>query len=122
MNQTTILELKDLVFFARHGVLPEEAKLGQRFNVDVTLRLVDDLGFEEDSTEATVNYAEVYEVVKNIFTGFRFNLIERAGEAICGEILDQFEKVSAVTVKVKKPSVPVDCICEYFSAEVTRCR
>ncbi len=121
MNRTT-LELKDLAFFARHGALAEEAKLGQRFKLDLVLRLVDGLDFEDDRTEQTVNYAEVYEVVKEIFTGFRFNLLERAGEVIAIEILERFDKVSEVTVKVKKPSVPVDCICEYFSAEITRCR
>lgn len=122
MKQTTTIELKDLEFFARHGALPEEAKLGQRFKLDVVLRLVDGLEFEDDRTEGTVNYAEVYEVVKEVFTGFRFNLIERAAEVICTEVLERFDKVVEITVKVKKPSVPVDCICEYFAAEVNRCR
>ena len=122
MKQKTQIELKDLAFFARHGALPEEAKLGQRFKIDVLLFLVDDLEFKDDSTDCTVNYAEVYEVVKDSFTGFRFNLIERAGEVIAEEVLERFDKVVEVRVTVKKPSVPVDCICEYFSAEVTRCR
>lgn len=122
MKQTTSLELKDLVFFARHGALAEEAKLGQRFKLDVRLKLTDDLSYEDDRIEDAVNYADVYEVVKEIFTGFRFNLIERTAEVIAAEILDRFEKVVEVTVNVKKPSVPVDCICEYFAAEVTRCR
>jgi len=120
--QKTTIELKGLALFARHGALAEEAKLGQRFVLDVVLNLQDDLDFEEDTTAQTVNYAEVYEVVKELFLGFRFNLIERAAEAIATEILERFERVVEVTVKVKKPSVPVDCICEYFSAEVTRCR
>ncbi|MGJ8641535.1 MAG: dihydroneopterin aldolase [Opitutaceae bacterium] len=122
MKQSTKIELKDLAFFARHGALSEEAKLGQRFKLDVVLRLQDELEFEDDSTDETVNYVEVYEAVKEVFTGFRFNLIERAAEVIASEILDRFDRVVEVTVKVKKPSVPVDCICEYFSVEVTRCR
>lgn len=121
MNKTKI-ELKDLAFFARHGVLTEEARLGQRFKIDVLLTLVDGLEFEEDTPGQTVNYVEVYEAVKEIFTGFRFNLIERAAEVIATEILERFDKAVEVTVKVKKPAVPVDCICEYFAAEVTRCR
>jgi dihydroneopterin aldolase len=121
MNQTTI-ELKDLDFYAYHGVLEEEAKLGQRFKVDVILRLVDGLEFAEDSPECTVNYVEVFAVVKESFIGKRYNLIERAAEAIAIAILDRFNKVAEVAVKVKKPAVPVDCICDHFAAEVTRCR
>ena len=121
MNKTTI-ELKDLAFYAYHGVLAEEARMGQRFKVDVSLRLVDGLEFGEDSPECTVNYAEVYQAVKETFEAQRYNLLESAAEAMAVAILERFEKVSEATVKVKKPSVPVDCICEYFSVEVTRCR
>ena len=121
MNKTTI-ELKDLAFYAYHGVLEDEAKLGQRFKVDVNLRLVDGLEFAADDPECTVNYVDVYEVVKMSFVGKRYNLIESVAEAISVAVLDRFEKVADVTVKVKKPAVPVDCICEYFSVEVMRCR
>lgn len=121
MNKTKI-ELKDLAFYAYHGVLEEEAKLGQRFTIDVTLQLVDGLEFSSDMTDCTVNYVEVHDVVKSTFTGSRFNLIEAAAEAIAKNVLESFDKVQEVAVKVKKPSVPVDCICEYFAAEVTRCR
>jgi len=121
MNKTKI-ELKDLALYAHHGVLEEEAKLGQRFKVDVRLRLIDGLKFTADSPECTVNYVDVYAAVQESFEAKRYNLIESAAEAIAISILERFKKVVEVSVKVKKPSVPVDCVCEYFSAEVTRCR
>ena len=121
MNKTKI-ELKNLVFFAHHGVLIDEAKLGQRFNVDVLLTLEDGLEFKADTTEQTVNYTDVYAVVKATVEGNRFNLIERLAEVVCSEILRQFDKVIEVTVQVRKPSVPIDCACDYFAAEVTQCR
>ena len=121
MNKTKI-EFKNLAFFARHGVLAEEAKLGQRFKVDVVLRLVDGLEFADDVPQQTVNYVDVYALVKQLFEGERFNLIERCAEVIASAILARFDKVVEVSVNVKKPAVPVDCICDYFAAEVTRCR
>lgn len=121
MNKTKI-ELKDLAFYAHHGVLEEEGKLGQRFKIDVSLHLIDGLKFAADKPECTVNYVDVYDAVKESFEGKRYNLIESAAEAIAIVLLERFKKAVEVTVKVKKPSVPVDCICEYFSAEVTRCR
>ena len=119
---TTKIELKNLAFFARHGLMKEEATLGQRFRVDVVVRLVDNLPLESDAPEATINYVELYDVVKEIFEGTRFNFIESCADTIARELLKRFEKAVEVTVKVKKPSVPVDCICDYFAAEVTRCR
>lgn len=120
--QSTKIELKELVFFAQHGVLAEEAALGQRFRVDVVASLDPSLDLTQDRPESTVNYVELFETVQAIFTEQRFNLIESAADAMAGAILEQFPKVQSVTVKVKKPSVPVDCICDYFAAEVTRCR
>ena len=75
MNKTKI-ELKNLVFYAYHGVLEEEAKMGQRFKIDVQLTLEDGLEFAKDTPEQTVNYVEVYAVVKKIVENVRFNLIE----------------------------------------------
>lgn len=121
MHKTKI-ELKNLAFFARHGLLKEEETLGQRFRVDVVVELDPKLDLKADSVEETVNYVELYESVKAVFQGQRFNFIESAADAIAREILEQYEKAIEVTVCVKKPSVPVDCICDYFAAEVTRCR
>jgi len=120
--QTAKIELKELVFFARHGLLEEEAALGQRFRVDVVAGLDPTLDLAQDSPESTVHYVELFDTVKAVFTERRFNMIEAAADAIASAILERFPKVRSVTVKVKKPSVPVDCVCEYFAAEVTRCR
>ncbi len=120
--QTAKIELKNLVFFARHGLLKEEEALGQRFRVDVTADLIAGLDLSQDSPESTVNYVELFETVQEVFTEKRFNMIEAAADAIAATILERFERVQSVAVKVKKPSVPVDCICDYFAAEVSRCR
>lgn len=120
--QSAKIELKELVFFARHGLLEEEAKLGQRFRIDVIAELDAGLDLSLDTPESTVNYVELYETVQSVFTEQRFNMIEAAADAIGRAALERFEKIVSITVTVKKPSVPVDCVCEYFAAEVTRCR
>ena len=120
--KTAKIILKELVFFARHGLLEEEAKLGQRFRLSAVVELDPSLDLVTDSPEYSVNYVELYETIKKIFTEQRFNMIEAAADAIAVGILERFAKVISVTVEVKKPSVPVDCVCDYFAAEVTRCR
>mgnify|MGYP006234865581 FL=1 len=120
--KTAKIVLKELVFFARHGLLKEEAKLGQRFHINVVVELDSSLDLATDSPESTVNYVELFETIKKIFTEQRFNMIEAAADAIAVGILDHFAKLVSVTVEVKKPSVPVDCVCDYYAAEVTRCR
>ena len=121
MNKTTI-ELNGLVFYAYHGALEAESELGQRFKVDVSLRLADGLDFKEDNTEVSVDYRLVYSTVESVFTESRFQLIERAAEAIASELLSQFKKIIEVRVRVDKPSAPVPCACDSFAVEVVQCR
>jgi dihydroneopterin aldolase len=120
--KTVKIVLKELVFFAQHGLLEEEAKLGQRFRLDVVVELDPSLDISADTPDSTVNYVELYGTIKEIFTEQRFNMIEVAADAIAVGLLKRFAKLVSVTVEVKKPSVPVDCVCDYFAAEVTRCR
>ena len=56
------------------------------------------------------------------FTGTRYHLIERAAVGRVAALLARFDKLAEVSVKVKKPSAPVDCIFEYAAVEVHQCR
>jgi hypothetical protein len=53
-------------FYGRHGVNPEEQTLGQRFEVDVELRLDTRPAALQDDLRLTINYAQVYKAVKRI--------------------------------------------------------
>ncbi len=121
MKKTKII-LKELAFYARHGLTEEEAKLGQRFKVDIIVELNPETTAKKDIPAETVNYVEIYEVVETIFEGERYNLIETCADSIASALIKRFSSIEQATVLVKKPSVPVDCICDYFAAEVTVCR
>ena len=75
-----------------------------------------------DNLEETVSYAEVYQLVKELITETRFNLIEALAENIAAQILLNFEKIQEVTVIIRKPEAPVPGIFDYFSIEIRRKR
>jgi dihydroneopterin aldolase len=104
---TDRIRLNEMVFYGYHGVLPEEQKLGQRFVVDVEIAADLRKAGELDDLSATVNYAEVLDVVKAIVTGPPCLLIEAVAERVAAEILKRFPLAEAVTVTIKKPSVPI---------------
>ena len=64
MGNDTI-RLRNMRFYAYHGLFPEEARLGQRFEVDVDL--MGDFGRagRDDDIEQSINYAEVYKIVED---------------------------------------------------------
>ena len=92
----------------------EEAKLGQRFKIDVVVELNDQVAYETDDAENTVNYVEIYSLVQSIFENQRFNLIEACANAIASKLLEEFSAIESATVTVKKPSVPVEMYLRVF--------
>ncbi|WP_370674889.1 dihydroneopterin aldolase [Pleomorphomonas sp. PLEO] len=111
-----------LAVFARHGVLTEEAAIGQRFFISFDAVVDTRAAGESDDLTKSVSYADMADVAVGIATTRRFNLLEALAEAIAGNILANFPLVEAITVRVDKPSAPVQHVLDNVSVEITRSR
>ena len=58
--------VKDLVVFAYHGVHPEEQRLGQRFEVDLSCAMDLREAAKRDAEGATVSYSSLVDIVQEI--------------------------------------------------------
>lgn len=115
--------LEGMVFFGRHGVLTAERELGQRFVVDLELRLDLQPAGLSDDLGRTVDYGEVYQRAREIVEGEPFNLIESVAERISASILDHQPLVEAVRIKVTKPDVRLeDTVLDGSAVEILRRR
>ncbi len=114
--------LRDLAFFGYHGVFPEEAKLGQRFHVDLVCGL--DLGpaGRTDELERSVSYAEIFETVKAGFEERRFKLIEAVAQHIVDRLFETFEAIRWVQIRIRKPSAPIPMASGEAAIELHRHR
>ena len=111
-----------IAVFAFHGLLPEEARLGQRFYVSLDVRLDLTAAGRSDDVARTVSYADLTEIVTRIATQRRFALIEALAEAIAGEILDRHPLIREIRVRVDKPSAPVPAVIDGVAIEIVRAR
>lgn len=102
------IELKGMDFYGYHGCLPEETKKGQHFLVDLTLQLDLQTAGETDDLEQTVDYALVYDMVKEIVEGETKKLIEAVAEEIATAVLENFPQVQQLGVTVHKPAAPIN--------------
>ena len=114
--------LRDLVFFAHHGILPAESQLGQDFSVTVELELSLATAGRSDRLADTVDYLAVREVVRRVIGGVRRQLLETLAETIAAGILRDFPQVIAVTVEVTKPRPPVEFRLSGISIRIRRDR
>ena len=106
--------------FGHHGALPEEKRLGQRFNVSVDLEIDTRPAAAADDLKLTVNYAEVIRIVEGQLTGPPVYLIETLAQQIAARLLGNFQLVKAVTVEVAKPFAPVAAEFDVISVKIRR--
>lgn len=104
MNYT--ISLQGLRFFAYHGVLPSERRQGQAFYVDLDLECAGPLPTDDDLS-ATVDYAAVYEAVRQVAQSGPYQLIETLAGRIGDEVLARFPQVEALQIAVHKPQAPL---------------
>ena len=114
--------VRDLQLVARHGVLPEEAVLGQRFVLDITAHLDLLAAGTSDDLAASVSYADLITVASERFTGERFALIETAAETVAAALLARFPQIEQVDVEVRKPAAPIDAVFGYVAVAIERRR
>lgn len=114
--------LRQMVFYGYHGVYPEENKLGQKFIVDLDLRL--DLGraARSDDVNDTVNYADIHALVKEIVQGKPVKLIETLAGNIATAVLGTYTSIIEATVSVTKPNPPFDITFDGVTVELRRTR
>ncbi|MCJ2095671.1 dihydroneopterin aldolase [Methylobacterium sp. J-072] len=121
-SQLDRIEVARIAVFGRHGLLPEEAVLGQRFYISLEAGLDLAPAGRSDDVAHTVSYADLTQIAVEIATERRFNLIEALAEAIAAAILDRFAPVETITVRIDKPSAPVPAILDGVSVAITRRR
>ncbi|WP_137135975.1 dihydroneopterin aldolase [Rhizobium sp. FKY42] len=112
MNTYTIT-LKNCAFFARHGAMPEEAVLGQRFFVDAELDVPTNAALTEDDLDATMHYGHAFAVIEEVVTGTRRALIEALAQDVALALCAKFPMIRRAAITVRKPSVPIPGILDY---------
>jgi dihydroneopterin aldolase len=101
------IALTGMVFFATHGVNPEERELGQRFGLDLTLRLDLTAASQSDVLADTVSYSAIYKLVKREMEGEPSRLLEHLAGRIVRLVLSHDDRIRQVRVKVSKLSPPL---------------
>ena len=98
--------LKDMHFFAYHGVLPQEAVVGNEFVVNLSLQVDITQAMQTDDIADTVNYAEIYEAVKAEMQE-RSNLLEHVAGRIAHRLLNDFPTITSVDILLEKLDPPM---------------
>ena len=114
---TVKITLETMKFHAFHGVMEDERIIGGTFLVDI-LYIIETDAIETDRIEDTINYAEIFEIVKAEMQK-PSNLIEHVAGHIIKVVKNNFPQISHITIKISKLNPPVDGEMEKASVSIT---
>ncbi len=111
-KETYEIDICGLRLFAYHGVFPEENRLGQEFKIDLLLRVSRSEGIEEDNLRNVLSYWNVIEMVKELFIGKTFKLLETAAQSIL-DALANYPQIRYAKIKLRKLTPPIPVTVDY---------
>jgi dihydroneopterin aldolase len=119
---TDTIFINGIVIHARHGVMPHETEVGQRFVIDLELFADLSESSRTDRLADTVSYSNVVATATAAFKDANYRLLERAAGAVADAVLLAFPRVNAVKVTVHKPHAPIAAIFNDVGVVLTRTR
>ena len=101
------IQLRDVIFFANHGVMPEERVTGNQYRVNVRLRL-DAALFDpnNDDLDSTISYAEVFGILKSAMSS-RAALLETVAVKFGNEVRNRWPNVKNGWIEIVKTVPPI---------------
>lgn len=113
--------VNDIQLHAYHGVMPQEQLTGNDYLVSVSAQYPIDKAIITDEVQHTLNYAMVYDIVKEEM-GISSKLVEHVAGRIAQHLMKQFADISAVQVRITKLNPPMGAQCAGAGVEVEMTR
>lgn len=105
MSSSLIIQLHHLRFVGEHGMYEEERKVGNEFEVNVSLE-VKAPKEKLTSLDGTINYAEVHRIVKEVFSERKL-LLETLVMEMAGQLKLNFPSIKKISIQIMKLNPPI---------------
>jgi dihydroneopterin aldolase len=109
--------LRHVRFYAFHGVMPQESKVGGDFDVDLRVGYPLEQAMESDEVNDTLNYAALYALVEQEMKQ-PSKLLEHVAGRIMAAIGKAFPLVTSINLTLTKLNPPMGADCEGAGVEI----
>lgn len=100
------ISIEGMEFHAYHGCFAEEQVIGNTFIVDIHMDTDTTSAERSDNLDETVNYADVFQVVKEQME-IKSKLLEHVGRRIMDAVTEKYPEVDIIELKISKLNPPV---------------
>lgn len=117
MNNSTFIFISGLKFHAPVGVLEQEKVVGNDIIVDLRIGYPFSEALQNDNLDNTLNYAEVYNLIKkDVHTPV--SLLERLAGKIASDLQKTYPKITSLDIRITKKNPPMGADCEGAGVEI----
>ena len=109
--------LKNVRFHAYHGVLQQERTVGNDYVVNLTVDYDFTGAMETDELSATINYAELYEIIKEEMA-IPSKLLEHVAGRIGKRLFSEYSAICQIQLAITKVNPPFGADCDGAGVEV----
>ena len=103
--------IQGLLIHAHHGVLEQERVVGADFSLDLEVNIDFKKAVETDNLTDTINYADIYEIVKGEMA-VPSQLLEHAGGRIVKTLRQTFPDIKSIKLRLMKVNPPLGADCK----------
>lgn len=118
ISDVGVMELSGLEFHAYHGCFEKERAEGNLFVVDFRAEYHFKTAAKTDRLEETVDYADVYKVIREEMDK-PSNLLENVAWRIVKGIAEKFPQFLRFEVRISKSTPPVGGACQWARVTVS---
>lgn len=104
------IHINDLRLHALHGVLPQEQLTGNDYNISIKIGYDISRAMLTDNVADTLNYAEVYNTIKDEMN-IPSKLIEHAAGRIANRLMKEHAEISSIALRITKLNPPMGADC-----------
>ena len=98
------IRIEQLEVFAKHGAIPEENVLGQKFLVSAVLFTETRKAGRNDQLDQTISYGRASKFMERYLREHTFQLIESAAEKLAEELLLMYpDSLKSVELEIRLP-------------------
>ena len=117
-----VIRIKGATFYGYHGVRSEEQSVGGKFEADIDIFTDFSEAAGKDDLHKTVDYFEVYSFMNNLAISQKYYLIEALAMKIADELLNKFQRINKIAIRVRKNNPPLGGVADCVEVEVVKDR
>lgn len=106
MSNIATIDLEKLEFYAYHGCYEQEQVVGNKFEVNISIKTDISTPMISDNIEDALNYVKVYELVREEIM-INSHLLEHVTNRIMDRLMNEFESIIYLKAKVSKMNPPM---------------